>query len=274
MENQEQTLDPGSVEPGSSSLTRRRWTADEDDYVRELYKQVPAPEIAEVLGRSVTSVRQRAKTLGVQGAAAPPESAQKSLRPEGPWICTSCTEEKPLSEFYLAEDGRKQDYRCKECRKADRRRRWAADPESRKRNQARRLRDPEVFAAHQRAYRLRTNFGITVDQYDSMFEKQDGKCAICSQPETKIHHTTGRPQALAIDHDHSCCPGQKTCGKCLRGLLCSECNQLLGKIENRGLLEGLMDYVRFTTVKTRPDALPVVVKSQMAFPAETYLPRA
>ena len=31
-----------------------------------------------------------------------------------------------------------------------------------------------------------------------------------------------------FDHDHSCCPTNNTCGKCLRGTLCTSCNLLLG----------------------------------------------
>lgn len=36
---------------------------------------------------------------------------------------------------------------------------------------------------------------------------------------------------LHIDHDHSCCPGSRSCGKCVRGVLCANHNLLLGKFE-------------------------------------------
>ena len=39
-------------------------------------------------------------------------------------------------------------------------------------------------------------------------------------------------ERLVIDHDHACCPvGHNTCGKCVRGALCSRHNVHLGYIE-------------------------------------------
>jgi hypothetical protein len=29
------------------------------------------------------------------------------------------------------------------------------------------------------------------------------------------------------DHDHECCPGRRSCGHCVRGVVCATCNSLL-----------------------------------------------
>ena len=55
--------------------------------------------------------------------------------------------------------------------------------------------------------------GITKEEYDMVFEIQDGKCAICQNPPKSNH-------SLAMDHNH------KT--NEFRGLLCKECNRALG----------------------------------------------
>ena len=49
---------------------------------------------------------------------------------------------------------------------------------------------------------------------------------------------------LQIDHDHSCCPGANSCGRCIRGLLCGGCNKRLAHMEaGRGHYEGLLQYL-------------------------------
>lgn len=39
-------------------------------------------------------------------------------------------------------------------------------------------------------------------------------------------------QKLVFDHDHDCCPGKKTCGNCVRGVICQDCNVALGYLRN------------------------------------------
>ena len=67
------------------------------------------------------------------------------------------------------------------------------------------------------ARQLKRNYGITPDDYNRMFEEQNGVCAGCKQ-----HNETGTK--FCVDHDH------KT-GK-VRGLLCGPCNRALGLIKD------------------------------------------
>lgn len=93
---------------------------------------------------------------------------------------------------------------CKECKKV-RNKRWA---------------DKNVERI--KARRVHSSYGV--DFYAEM-ERQDSACAICGDAENG-------GKRLSVDHDHSCCPGVTSCGKCFRGLLCSRCNLVLGRCED------------------------------------------
>lgn len=69
--------------------------------------------------------------------------------------------------------------------------------------------------------RLLTIYSITLEEYERMYEYQGRTCAICQR-------ATGARKALAVDHDHACCNGPYSCGRCVRGLLCGTCNKMLG----------------------------------------------
>jgi predicted nucleic acid-binding Zn ribbon protein len=78
--------------------------------------------------------------------------------------------------------------------------------------------------------RLR-KFNLSQSALDLLIERQSGKCAICEIPESVA------TRRLAIDHDHACCPENgKSCGKCVRGLLCEACNRILGRYEVAGYM--------------------------------------
>lgn len=90
---------------------------------------------------------------------------------------------------------------------------------------------PEAKAGWRRRHKF-VRLGITEDQYNNLLEAQGHACAMCRKPFGDEY-----PQ---FDHDHSCCPPPndggrtKTCGKCVRGLLCFRCNTALGYIERYG----------------------------------------
>jgi len=90
-------------------------------------------------------------------------------------------------------------------------------PEQRERRRAEYLANREKYAA-----RNLLRYGVTVEQYDALLAAQGGGCAICGSKDPR-----GRGR-FHVDHDHSCCPGQKSCGQCVRGLLCGGCNPGLG----------------------------------------------
>lgn len=54
----------------------------------------------------------------------------------------------------------------------------------------------------------------------------------------------GSVENLRVDHDHKCCAGRGSCGKCVRGVLCHSCNIALGMMKDSPeLLRKLADYM-------------------------------
>jgi len=135
-------------------------------------------------------------------------------------ICIGCKQEKSLDEFYKNRDHKdgRASY-CKVCRKLN--------------NQQPYIQKIHRDREHQ--YRLNKTYGISLKEYDQIFEKQKGLCAICGQSETrKIRGVIPR---LCTDHDH------KT--KKVRGLLCHHCNLILGNAKDDIIiLEKTINYLK------------------------------
>ena len=73
-----------------------------------------------------------------------------------------------------------------------------------------------------KAYHLSNKYKLTLQEYKDFWFRQNG-CCPCGFIFAEIPGQTPH-----IDHDHACCPGGKSCGKCVRGLLCRICNFVLG----------------------------------------------
>lgn len=94
-----------------------------------------------------------------------------------------------------------------------------------------------------RVAHLRMLYKLTPEQYDAILQSQGGGCKICGRvpDETKKN--------FSVDHDHSCCPGRYSCGKCIRGILCNRCNVVLGFIQDdHTIFERMKQYLVDGTV--------------------------
>ncbi len=126
--------------------------------------------------------------------------------------CSRCGATKPLDGFHN-EKVRKDGLNpwCKPCVLTYNKERYAANPDS------------------GRCSRYRRLYGITVADYDRMFDEQGGVCLICQTP-------CRSGMRLAVDHDH------KT--GVVRGLLCYGCNTFLGRLEaNWEKFRRTMEYI-------------------------------
>lgn len=132
-------------------------------------------------------------------------------------ICSKCKAEKPLSEFHKRAN-RPCGVRsmCKDC--------YKNYPTIKKRRDN-----------YMRNYDLNKSYGISIAEYDELFKKQNGKCAICNK--TSSEKGMNRKKHLCVDHCH-------TTGK-VRGLLCDQCNRAIGLLnEDLNVLNKAINYLK------------------------------
>ena len=126
-------------------------------------------------------------------------------------ICPDCGES-DREKFYLDKNGNKTNAHCRDCHKKRCNVRWHS-----------------MSPLEKQGTRVLNLYGLTKEQYYEMYEKQQGKCAICEEePKTK--------RLLHVDHCHST--------GIIRGLLCSQCNTALGSFrDNPTLLNRAIEYL-------------------------------
>ena len=80
----------------------------------------------------------------------------------------------------------------------------------------------EVNPLAAKASDIRKMFGIEFAEYRAMHDEQEGRCAICGQPETATRK--GKLKFLAVDHCHV--------SNRIRQLLCAACNMAIGLMQD------------------------------------------
>jgi hypothetical protein len=100
--------------------------------------------------------------------------------------------------------------------RARKRAEYAADPGRIKA----RTRANAAKAGTHRRQRLKRKYGITPEDFECMWNEQKGCCKLCGR---KLSAPGHRNDSATVDHCHET-------GK-VRGILCSPCNLILGKVE-------------------------------------------
>jgi transcription elongation factor Elf1 len=133
--------------------------------------------------------------------------------------CVDCNQS-DLSEFTkdkTRSDGL--DKRCKSCKKRIAKAYYSTHKEKFKENGRNfQRKNPEWMTAK----RLARRYGLDLKTYKSMLAAQSGKCAICNRDGSEFS------RRMAVDHNH------KT--GAVRGLLCTNCNTVLGKMNDNPAL--------------------------------------
>jgi hypothetical protein len=140
----------------------------------------------------------------------------------GTKVCSKCGEEKPFKDFAINSKGL-HGYKsvCKVCSNSAQKLLYASRKEKA---------TEEEWYLETRERQLKKKYGLSLDEFETMSKKQGALCKICRGPPDK-----GKP--LYVDHCHA--TGN------VRGLLCNNCNQLLGKArDNIEILEEAIKYLK------------------------------
>ena len=134
---------------------------------------------------------------------------------------------------------------CKKCR-ASIRKNWSVNNTDAQKKLYKKRKDSEAYQKKKTTEKykrsilnstLKNKYGISIDEYETLLEKQNNVCAICLKKETRIDKKTSLEIRLSVDHCHK----KEASGiKYVRGLLCNNCNSALGLTNDSILLLGRM----------------------------------
>ena len=64
-----------------------------------------------------------------------------------------------------------------------------------------------------------------------------------TEPECAVCFSRDR-RNLCVDHDHRCCSGDRSCGECVRGILCRSCNRVEGYLGTSAKAIAMAEYMQ------------------------------
>ena len=162
--------------------------------------------------------------------------------------CTGCCEEKIMDEFYDHPKGKDGKHGiCKTCysvRAKSKSFKKDTTLTSKVCNNCETEQHPSEFSGHRRRpdgysntcktcdreRMYKSNYGLTISDYDALLAKQNNCCDIC------LLHVSQHNKHLHVDHDHS--TGE------VRGLLCENCNRGIGLFQDDTvILENAIKYL-------------------------------
>jgi len=90
-----------------------------------------------------------------------------------------------------------------------------------------------ICSLKRRDSQYKLKYGITLADYNALYEAQNGRCKICNTHESELK------TRLYVDHCHSTTK--------VRGLLCQPCNTLIGfSYDNTKVLQNAIAYLNST----------------------------
>lgn len=149
-----------------------------------------------------------------------------------PISCVACN---VAQETWQYRGGRQKSLVCRTCQSDHPGLRWCVDcsawlPEDR----FNRTGDAGRFwTVRCRPCRAAHAHGVTVAEILRRQGTDEPECAAC-----------GSQDWLKVDHDHGCCRAERSCGRCVRGYLCHECNTAEGLLRTPERAIALADYMR------------------------------
>ena len=120
--------------------------------------------------------------------------------------CISCNIEKQLTAFPPKGSKYNKELRSTKCSSC--------------KSKVKRSNDPN----HERSKNLKRYYNLTLLQYEEMYNSQKGLCKICCKPASRLNKN-GKIIPLFVDHCHDT--------QVVRGLLCSNCNTILGMSKDK-----------------------------------------